>query len=186
MPQRLPPPAVTRISDPAADLAMRARLFLIAGRAGDTKAMTRYVVLRNRLAEMVADRVMVDRSRMKRAWRQASLSHQQALVSALSQLGVPYRSMASSEGVAFDCSGLTYFAWSTAGRNLPRSSGAQISAAEPRTYQTAQAGDLVQYPGHVMMYLGVDDAIVHSPYTGRWVEVKRLGSRSVRVGDPTA
>ena len=54
---------------------------------------------------------------------------------------------------------------------------------------TAKAGDLVQYPGHVMMYLGVGDAIVHSVMTGRTVELDTISERrvnSVRFGDPTA
>ena len=50
------------------------------------------------------------------------------------------------------------------------------------------AGDLIHYPGHIMMYLGVDDAIVHSVQTGRTVEVDTLSQRHrdrVRWGDPT-
>jgi cell wall-associated NlpC family hydrolase len=175
-----------RLADPASDLATRARTLIAAGAAGDSRAMMRYAIVRNRLAETVADRLGLDRREMKRAWRQASLTHQHALVAALSQLGVPYRSMTSVEGQGFDCSGLTFFAWSVAGHSLTRSSGTQIAAAASRTYDTAQAGDLVQYPGHVMMYLGVADAVVHSPYTGRWVEVRRLGERSVRLGNPIA
>ena len=51
---------------------------------------------------------------------------------------------------------------------------------------TAQAGDLVQYPGHVMIWLGVDRAIVHAPYSGRTVEVDSFSTRrNVRYGDPT-
>jgi cell wall-associated NlpC family hydrolase len=175
-----------RLADPAADLALRARSLIAAGLAGDSRAMTRYAVVRNRLAEVVADRLGLDRRAMKRAWRQSSIAHQQAVVAALSQLGVPYRRFASVEGQGFDCSGLTSFAWAVAGHSLTRSSGTQIAAAESRSYDNAQAGDLVQYPGHVMMYLGVGDAVVHSPYTGRWVEVRRIGDRSVRLGDPIA
>ncbi len=49
----------------------------------------------------------------------------------------------------------------------------------------AQAGDLVYYPGHVMMYLGVGDAIVHSRNSGSTVEITFVtGGRSVRFGDP--
>ena len=53
---------------------------------------------------------------------------------------------------------------------------------------TAKAGDLVHYPGHVMMYLGVDDAIVHSVNTGRTVEIDTISARSVNrvtFGDPS-
>jgi cell wall-associated NlpC family hydrolase len=93
-----------RLADPAADLALRARSLIAAGLAGDSRAMTRYAVVRNRLAEVVADRLGLDRRAMKRAWRQSSIAHQQAVVAALSQLGVPYRRFASV-GHGFDCSG---------------------------------------------------------------------------------
>ena len=47
------------------------------------------------------------------------------------------------------------------------------------------AGDLVYYPGHVMMYLGVPDTIVHAPYTGRNVEVDFAPKhRNLRYGNP--
>jgi hypothetical protein len=52
----------------------------------------------------------------------------------------------------------------------------------------AKAGDLAQYPGHVMMYLGVGDAIIHSVQRGRTVELDLINTRranSVRFGDPT-
>ena len=45
---------------------------------------------------------------------------------------------------------------------LARQSSGQIRDAAARTLDTAQAGDLVYYPGHVMMWLGVDNAIVHA------------------------
>ena len=41
------------------------------------------------------------------------------------------------------------------------------------------AGDLVQYPGHVMMYLGVGDAIVHAVNRADDVELDVV-SRNVR------
>ena len=88
----------------------------------------------------------------------------------------------------FDCSGLTSFAWRSAGHELTRQSGSQISQAERLARDTAKAGDLVHYPGHVMMYLGVGDAIVHSVQTGRTVEIDTISGRrrnSVRWGDPT-
>ena len=42
----------------------------------------------------------------------------------------------------------------------------------------------MQYPGHVMMYLGVGDAIVHASNPSTDVELS-FTSRSVRFGDPT-
>jgi hypothetical protein len=45
------------------------------------------------------------------------------------------------------------------------------------------AGDLVQFPGHVMMYLGVGDAIVHAVNRKDDVELDFFRDR-VRFGDP--
>jgi cell wall-associated NlpC family hydrolase len=106
----------------------------------------------------------------------------------MTQVGVPYRHNTSKEGVGFDCSGLTTFAWARAGVSLVRQSGQQISNAEPLDRSTAKAGDLVQYPGHVMMYLGVGDAVIHSVMSGRTVELDTISERQasrVRFGDPT-
>ncbi len=94
----------------------------------------------------------------------------------------------SEENVGFDCSGLTTFAWSRAGVQLTRQSSAQINEASPLDRASARAGDLVQYPGHVMMYLGVGDAVIHSVQRGRTVELDTINERrtnSVRFGDPT-
>jgi hypothetical protein len=143
---------------------------------------------RHGLAVVVASRLGVDAAALESAWRAADVPHQQALMGALSQLGVPYRRLASKPGVGFDCSGLTAYAWSQAGLNIPHQSGSQIRSIAKRTAATAEAGDIVYYPGHAMMYLGLPGTIVHAPYTGRTVEVDVLSKsrlRSVRYGDPT-
>ena len=175
-----------RLDDPAAAAALEALALL--GRwtaSGGGEDAAAYAAARNALAASIADRLALSAAEMTSAWSAADLEHQRALLTALSQLGVPYRRNTSRPGEGFDCSGLTTYAWSQAGFALPRNSGAQIRAAEPRDGQTAQAGDLVQYPGHVMMWLGVDKAIVHSPQRGRTVEVDILKRRSIRYGDPT-
>ncbi len=137
---------------------------------------------------VVATRLGVDSGRLHRAWTSADRSHQIALLAALSQVGVPYRRNTSKPGVGFDCSGLTTYAWAQAGVTLVRQSGAQIRNAAPRTRETAQAGDLVQYPGHVMMWLGVDSLIVQAANFARDVEVGVIAKRranGVKFGDPT-
>ncbi|MEO7398737.1 MAG: NlpC/P60 family protein [Ilumatobacteraceae bacterium] len=167
---------------PIAEVALR-DLQLI--RSGDAGATTDYEGLRTAIATEIARRVDIDPARMIQAWEAADPAHQAALMAAFTQLGVPYRRMASKPGVGLDCSGLTTFAWGAAGVTLTRQSGAQIKAASPRSHETAMAGDLVYYPGHVMMYLGVDNTIIHSPYTGRRVEVDRFSTRkSVKFGNP--
>lgn len=106
-----------------------------------------------------------------------------AMLSALTQLGVPYRSRASKPGVGFDCSGLTTWAFSQAGLSLPRISRDQIRASEPIELEHAEPGDLTYYPGHVSIYIG-QGLVVHSPNSGNRVEVAPLARRSNRFGNP--
>ena len=174
-------------SDPVAAEAVQALATLQrALLTRDASTMVAFDQARNHIAAQIADRLQVDPLRLQAAWQSADREHQVALLSAFTQLGVPYRRNTSKPGEGFDCSGLTTYAWGQAGFVLQRQSSAQIRAAASRTELTAQAGDLVQYPGHVMMWLGVDRAIVHSPYTGRTVEVDHISARrKVRFGDPT-
>ena len=152
---------------------------------GDREARDRFVSIRDELAVATATRLGIDPTRMKNAWSDADTPHQTALLAALSQLGVSYRRNMSAPGEGFDCSGLTSYAWSVAGLDIPHQSRTQINAASARSISTAQAGDLVYYPGHIMMYLGVDTAIVHSPNSGRTVEVGFAPARrGVRFANP--
>lgn len=155
--------------------------------APSAEAVTRdrYVSARDAIATEIAGRLGIEPSRMIDAWASADFAHQTALMAALSQLGVRYRRNTSNPGVGFDCSGLTAYAWSVAGTEIAHQSRSQIRNASPLTIDTAQAGDLVYYPGHISMYLGVDKAIVHAPFTGRTVEVALIGKRrSLRFADP--
>lgn len=174
--------------DPVADIAVAALADLHNYQSsGDPSMFARYGSLRDGIATAIAGRLDIVPARMIAAWKAADTDHQTALMAALSQLGVPYHHNTSRAGEGFDCSGLTTYAWGLAGANLTRQSGAQIRAAAARTHDTATAGDLAYYPGHVMLYLGVDGAIVHAPNTGRNVQVDSIASRrSLRFGDPSA
>ncbi|MEO6124903.1 MAG: NlpC/P60 family protein [Ilumatobacteraceae bacterium] len=154
-------------------------------RNADSESLREYLNNRDAIAGEIASRLDTDPARLIAAWNEADYTHQAAVMAALTQLGVPYKRLASKPGVGLDCSGLTTYAWGVAGTTIIRQSGGQINAASPRTAETAMAGDLMYYPGHVMMYLGIDRAMVHSPYTGRTVEVDNLSARkSVRFGNP--
>lgn len=153
----------------------------------DYQAYRRYATTRSQIATLVGGQLGLDPALFDAAWAQADLTHQTALMAAFSQIGVPYRKMAEP-GVGFDCSGLTSYAWSVAGLTIPRSSGDQIQTAARLDATTAGAGDLVYYPGHAMMYLGVEGTMVHSPYPGRNVEVDHISERridTVLYGDPS-
>jgi cell wall-associated NlpC family hydrolase len=155
----------------------------------DQGAYRSFVWFRTQTAQYAAVELGYDQADMVEAWAATPLGHQRAVLAAMTQVGVPYRTNTSQEGVGFDCSGLTTYAWARADVPLVRQSGSQIRDAAPVDRSTAKAGDLVQYPGHVMMYLGVGDAIIHSVMSGRTVELDTISDRrvnSVRFGDPTA
>lgn len=102
-----------------------------------------------------------------------SARSQIAIQAALRQLGVPYRYAMSKPGVAFDCSGLTTYAWGKAGVSMPRNSRAQYAALPKVPKQLAQPGDLVftGYPiHHVGIYLG-GGRMIHAPQTGDVVKI---------------
>lgn len=152
---------------------------------GDLGALRTYQRERAYAAIYTAQHLGYSPQEMVRAWSNTSMDHQEAVLGALTQLGVPYRYGSSAEGQGFDCSGLTSFAWREAGHDLARNSGSQISAAERLDRSQAKAGDLAYYPGHVMLYLGVGDAVVHAIQTGRDVELDHMtSSRSITFGDP--
>jgi len=155
---------------------------------GSSKALAAFDDTRDAVAAEAANRLGLDVAAMQAAWSEADAEHQTALMAAFTQLGVRYKGYTAIPGVGFDCSGITSWAWSQAGVSLARNSRSQINNAVAVTRDTAQAGDLVYYPGHVMMYLGIDNAIIHSPNTGRNVELSFVAKRranSARFGDPT-
>ena len=130
--------------------------------AGTPGAFVAYVQARDATADTVAVEMQLDPAALRAAWAKADLAHQEAMLAALTQLGVAYRGYKADPGVGFDCSGLTSWAWARAGVQIAHQSSAQISAARRVDESAAVAGDIVQYPGHVMLYLGVDRAIVHA------------------------
>ena len=104
-----------------------------------------------------------------------------AVNAAMSQLGVPYRFAAESPGVAFDCSGLTKYAWGQAGVYLPHQSGAQYGSIPHISQSEIQPGDLIFYKspiGHVAMYIG-GGSLIHAPRTGDVVKVAAVNWAAV-------
>jgi len=94
-----------------------------------------------------------------------------AVSAAQSQLGVPYKFAQSSPGVAFDCSGLTAYAWGQAGVSIPHQSAAQYASTPHVPQDQAQPGDLIFYYSpisHVGLYVG-GGSMIHAPQTGSTV-----------------
>ncbi|HEY7628575.1 MAG TPA: NlpC/P60 family protein [Ilumatobacteraceae bacterium] len=110
-----------------------------------------------------------------------------AVNAAMSQLGVPYRFAAESPGVAFDCSGLTKWAWGQAGVYLPHQSGAQYGSIPHVSQSDIQPGDLLFYKspiGHVGMYIG-GGSMVHATHPGDVVKVAVVNwAAVVGIGRP--
>lgn len=113
---------------------------------------------------------------------------QVAIRTARAQLGKPYR-WAGTGPAGFDCSGLVGFAYRSAGVALPRSSRAQFAGVKRVRLEELRPGDLVFSGGrrvnHVGLYIG-DGKMIHSPHSGRRVEVAPLRRNLIGAARPTA
>ena len=100
-----------------------------------------------------------------------------AVRAALSRLGRPYVWAAAGPN-AFDCSGLTMWAWAQAGVSLPHSSQMQYSVLPKISASELQPGDLVFHYSpisHVGMYIG-NDKMIHAPHSGTVVKIVQFSS----------
>lgn len=135
------------------------------------------------LSVLVAERVPdIDSEALLAAWTSTSDQRRRVVLAALSQTGDPYKFAAAGPD-AFDCSGLSTYAWGTVGVELFHYSRRQIDDAAAIERTQLQPGDLVWRPGHVMIYLGVDDLIVNAVQPGKPVTIKRWG-KVQRFGNP--
>ena len=102
---------------------------------------------------------------------------QAAVNTALAQVGDPYVWGAAGPD-AFDCSGLTQYAYAAAGVALPHSSSMQSQMGTPVSRDQLQPGDLVFFyspVSHVGMYIG-NGMIVHAANPGTGVVTSPLHS----------
>lgn len=94
---------------------------------------------------------------------------------AQSKIGAPYVYGASGPN-AFDCSGFTSWVYAQVGKQIPRTSQAQVSAGTPVAYNDLQPGDIVSFYGgasHVGIYIG-DGKIIDALNSGTPVGVRTL------------
>jgi cell wall-associated NlpC family hydrolase len=110
-----------------------------------------------------------------------------AVNAAMTQIGVSYRYATAIPGVAFDCSGLTMWAWAQAGVGLPHQSRAQYASVPHVPSSAAQPGDLIFYYSpisHVGIYIG-GGQMVHATNPGNPVTVAAVNWGNVTgVGRP--
>jgi len=95
-----------------------------------------------------------------------------ALQAALSKLGSPYVYGATGPN-AFDCSGLTQWAFKQVGISIPRTAEAQAGSGTPVSRDQLQPGDLVFFyspVSHVGIYAG-NGNVVHASTEGQPVKV---------------
>lgn len=142
------------------------------------EAETRNVAGRqiDELASLVAFLLESDAAALRQVWLDAPIQRKIAVFSALSQVGVPYRTNADAPFIALDCSALTKFAWAQAGLDIDRGSQQQFDRSTRIDRDQVQPGDFVWYPGHIMMSLGLPELIVHARSGDRAVEVHRIAA----------
>ena len=103
----------------------------------------------------------------------ASSRAQIAIAAARSQVGVPYIAYKAIEGVGFDCSGLTMWAWAQAGVSLPHQSRRQANSTPRIPIEYIEPGDLVYFHNpisHVGIYIG-NGMMIDAPATGKDVRI---------------
>ena len=90
-----------------------------------------------------------------------------AIEAAKSVIGTPYVFGAAGPS-AFDCSGLTSWAWAQAGVYLPHSASSQYSSLPHVPLAQVQPGDIIWYSNfgpHVALYIG-GGQIIHATHPG--------------------
>ncbi|MDZ5446695.1 C40 family peptidase [Micromonospora sp. 4G57] len=100
-----------------------------------------------------------------------------AAKTACNQIGEPYVWAADGPD-SFDCSGLTQYAWASAGVQLTHYTGAQWTEGTAVSRTNLRTGDLVFFYSdhhHMGIYVG-NGLIVHAPHTGDVVRMAQLAA----------
>ncbi len=108
---------------------------------------------------------------------------QRAAQFALWQQGAPY-AWGGETPNGFDCSGLVFYAYKLAGKDVPRTTALLHRSAKPVRRSALKPGDLVFFDidgkvSHVGIYVD-GDQFVHAPRKGRNVSLESLDSEFYR------
>ncbi|MFE0524160.1 NlpC/P60 family protein [Streptomyces sp. NPDC058954] len=131
-----------------------------------------------RASRSASERVDLGNSTSASNWASA------AFHAAQTQIGKPY-SYGATGTAAYDCSGLTSWAYAQAGVTIPRTSQAQANAGT-KIYSQSQlkVGDLVLFYSdlhHVGLYAG-NGMVLHAPRTGTNVRYESIGNMPFQFG----
>jgi cell wall-associated NlpC family hydrolase len=102
-----------------------------------------------------------------------------AVQAAYSVIGAPYVFGAAGPS-AFDCSGLTSWAWAQGGVSIPHSAAAQYSSLPRVSLDAVAPGDIIYYGNvgpHVALYVG-NGQIIHARHPGPGGQVQTDGMYS--------
>jgi len=144
-----------------------------------------YLEARRVVSDAVAAQLLLDSVQLHRIWSRAPRDHQIAVLSALTQLGVPYIEGKEDSYVKMDCSGLMWFSWRTAGVDMPRQAVSQLDIRMRVDRKDAIMGDVVGEGTHVQMYLGLGLAMIHAPFDGKMVQFKIMSAEQAARVDWT-
>jgi cell wall-associated NlpC family hydrolase len=166
--------------------SMRAAVAIVS--AYDAKFSPAYRSARDRLVDAVVAEAGAPssmRAALSASWETADLRRLPVVLAALMHVGDEY--VFAAEGPdQFDCSGLTRFAWRSAGVDLVHYAITQRQQTPDVAPEDLAPADLVfrfSHPGgHVMLYLGAADLVVQAGgadtgvTVGPWGHVDGLGS----------
>ncbi|MBR1472580.1 MAG: C40 family peptidase [Lachnospiraceae bacterium] len=92
-------------------------------------------------------------------------------------IGNPYVAGGTSLTNGADCSGFVFSVYKEFGYKVPRTSYALRSAGREVSYDQAQPGDVICYPGHVAIYIG-NGMIVHASTERSGIKISKAAYRS--------
>ena len=133
-----------------------------------------YLAARKVVSDAVAMKMNIDAVALDEAWSRAPRAHQIAVLAAITQLDVPYLEGKEYPYVFMDCSGLMWYAWRSAGVDLPRQSVSQMDRHMRVDRKDAIVGNIVGEGTHIHMYLGVGNAMIHAPFNRKTVRLKMM------------
>jgi cell wall-associated NlpC family hydrolase len=136
-----------------------------------------YLAARKIVSDAVAAKLNIDAIALDKAWSRAPRAHQIAVLAAITQLDVPYLEGKEYPYVFMDCSGLMWYAWRTAGVDLPRQSVSQMDRHMRVDRKDAIVGNIVGEGTHIHMYLGVGNAMIHAPFNRKTVRLKMMSEK---------